>query len=62
MGEKENGCYLKNLRHFDLIFHVHLLKAYMHMYARCEVSMIKPVPRRGGHFIRLDWLLGVYAK
>ena len=41
----KNGCHFKNTGHIDLIIHVHILGAYVHMCARYEVSVIKPVAR-----------------
>ena len=45
----QNGCHLKNTHCINLIIHVHILGAYVHICARYEVSMVKPVARMTVH-------------
>ena len=38
------------MHYIDLIIHVHILGAYVHVCARYEVSLIKPVARE--HYLQ----------
>ena len=40
----------KNTDYIDLIIHVHILGTYVHVCARYEVSLIKPVARE--HYLQ----------
>ena len=48
-GKKQNGCHIKSICYMNKIFDVHIQGAYVHMCARYEVFLIKPVARRTVH-------------